>query len=168
MTITLTYKVEGKANEPATDQDSNALYAFLDNAYVNLDALSIEEFDGHVADFRRRYVGTHANKLDWMRTVVANSEGYEHVTSRSDVRRMLASFTASNDIYFLKTADGELAAFRTQPWSDEFACTPCDIEWKLAQDDDGVYIAYANTVRYVKQTFNGEDLLKAFDAEGLS
>jgi hypothetical protein len=168
MTITLTYKVEGPANEPATDQDSKALYAFLDNAYVNLDALSSEEFDGHVADFRRRYVGTHASKLDWMRTVVANSEGYEHVTSRSDLRHMLATFTSSNDIYFLKTTNGELAAFRTRPWSDEFACTPCDAEWKLAQDDDGVYIAYANTVRNVKQTFNGEDLLKAAGLEDFS
>ena len=168
MTITLTYKVEGPANEPATDQDSNALYAFLDNAYVKLDALSSEEFDGHVDDFRRRYVGTHASKLDWMRTVVANSEGYEHVTSRSDVRRMLASFTASNDIHFLKTSDGELAVFRTRPWSDEFACTPCDTEWKLAQDDDGVYIAYAGEFRYVERAFTGEDLLEAFDAEDFS
>ena len=168
MSIMLTFKVECQANEPAADEDSNALYAFLYHARVNLDTLGNEDFDRYVADFRLRYVGTYASKLDWMRTVVANSEGYEHVTSRSDLRRMLATFTSSNDIYFLKAADGEVAAFRTRPWSDEFACTPCDTEWKLAQDDDGVYIAYAGEFRYVERAFTGEDLLEAFDAEDFS
>lgn len=166
MTTTLTNREVLECDcEAQAFLNTTALYAFIEADSASLETLSDAKFERYVSDFRRHYFGTFASKLDWVRALVSESEDFQHITDRKELRRILASFEAAKDVYFLRTANRGYAVFSTDACGNEFENDWVDTEWSLARDEHGVAIAYSCEVhtfeRNVETTINLDALLDA-------